>query len=235
MLRRLRATWLAGGGALLLVMSMSGVAGAAPLVTDTAQGFVDLDGNGVADSCQTLVVPDPAAAAAAFAAVDTNGDGAISVTEAAHSGWTGGKNCNHGGFVSSVAKTSADICDSTAPPAADDDAATVSTTTPTAGDCTADPAEAAPDATDATAPAVCPVAPVTPTDPAAPVDTSPNAHGKAVATVAQSDAVRGKNCNHGGAVSEAAKKDHGGGTAATAKVHGKKANHGHGKGHKTQS
>ena len=42
----------------------------------------------------------------------------------------------------------------------------------------------------------------------APVDTAPNAHGKAVSKVAQSDAVGGKNCNHGGAVSEAAKKDH---------------------------
>jgi hypothetical protein len=39
-------------------------------------------------------------------------------------------------------------------------------------------------------------------------DTAPNAHGKAVSEVAQSDAVGGKNCNHGGAVSEAAKKDH---------------------------
>ena len=40
------------------------------------------------------------------------------------------------------------------------------------------------------------------------VDTAPNAHGKAVSKVAQDkDAVGGKNCNHGGAVSEAAKKD----------------------------
>ena len=37
---------------------------------------------------------------------------------------------------------------------------------------------------------------------------SPNAHGKAVSLVAQDKtAIGGKNCNHGGAVSEAAKKD----------------------------
>ncbi|HEU4571804.1 MAG TPA: hypothetical protein VFR93_03890, partial [Candidatus Limnocylindrales bacterium] len=36
---------------------------------------------------------------------------------------------------------------------------------------------------------------------------APNAHGKAVSEVAKSDAVGGKNCNHGGAVSEAAHKD----------------------------
>ena len=33
---------------------------------------------------------------------------------------------------------------------------------------------------------------------------APNAHGKAVSEVAKSDAIGGKNCNHGGAVSEAA-------------------------------
>jgi hypothetical protein len=37
------------------------------------------------------------------------------------------------------------------------------------------------------------------------LDTSPNAHGKAVMKVAQDKtAIGGKNCNHGGAVSEAA-------------------------------
>jgi hypothetical protein len=203
MLRRLRSAWLAGGGAFLLVVSLSGIAAAAPLVTDPVQGFVDLDGNGVADSCDALVVADPVAAAAAFAAADTDGDGTISVTEAAHSGWTGGQNCNHGGYVSSVANGAAD-----------------------------DPTD-----TEAPAPAVCPVAdPVPPVDEAAPVDTAPNAHGKAVSAVAQSDAVGGKNCNHGGAVSAAARNDHGQGTsAADAKAHGKAAKgakNAHGKGHK---
>ena len=41
--------------------------------------------------------------AAALAAADLNGDGTISVSEAAQSGWTGGTNCNHGGYVSGVA------------------------------------------------------------------------------------------------------------------------------------
>jgi hypothetical protein len=39
------------------------------------------------------------------------------------------------------------------------------------------------------------------------VDEAPNAHGKSVSDVAQSGAIGGKNCNHGGAVSEAAHKD----------------------------
>ena len=102
-MRKLRSTWLAGGSALLLVVALSGLAAAAPLVADTSQGFVDLDGNGVADQCEAAVAADPIAAAAAFAVVDTDGDGTISVREAAHSGWVGGKNCNHGGYVSSVA------------------------------------------------------------------------------------------------------------------------------------
>ena len=35
----------------------------------------------------------------------------------------------------------------------------------------------------------------------------PKNHGAVVSVVAQSDAVGGKNCNHGGAVSEASHKD----------------------------
>ena len=50
---------------------------------------------------------DPVAAAAALAAADLDHDGTISVSEAARSGWTGGKNCNHGGYVSGVAHDSA--------------------------------------------------------------------------------------------------------------------------------
>ena len=105
----LRSTWLAGGSALLLVVALTGLAAAAPLVSDTSQGFVDLDGNGVADQCELAVAADPVAAAAAFAAVDTDGDGTISVREAAHSDWVGGKNSpTHGGYVSSVAGTADD-------------------------------------------------------------------------------------------------------------------------------
>ncbi len=45
--------------------------------------------------------------------------------------------------------------------------------------------------------------PETPLDP-----TAPNSHGAWVSWVAGSEAVGGKNCNHGGAVSVASKKDH---------------------------
>ncbi len=247
---KLRSTWLAGSSALLLVVALSGLAAAAPLVADTSQGFVDLDGNGVSDLCETAVAADPIAAAAAFAAVDTDGDGTISVREAAHSGWVGGKNCNHGGYVSSVANASGDTCDADTPEAAPDgdaddgsdgstpDVTTVSATVASTTDCAEDPAEDASDA-EAPAPAVCPVTEPVPPAEDAPVDVAPNAHGKAVSTVAQSDAVGGKNCNHGGAVSAAAKKDHGAGADA-ATVHGKPdklaakgAKHAHGKGHKT--
>jgi hypothetical protein len=194
MLRRLRSTWLAGGGAILLTLSMSGIALGAVLVarnidlvdepvgttegtTDTTLTFEDIDGNGVDDDCQATpagAVPD--AASAALTAADLDHDGTISVSEAAQSDWVGGKNCNHGGYVSSVAKASDDAED-------------------------AEDADAEPAACDA--PVVEPEA----VD-ESPVDTAPNAHGKAVSKVAKSDAVGGKNCNHGGAVSEAAKKDH---------------------------
>jgi hypothetical protein len=248
---RLRSTWLAGGSALLLIVALTGLAAAAPLVSDTPQGFVDLDGNGIADQCEATVAADPITAALAFAAADTDGDGTISVTEAAHSGWVGGKNCNHGGYVSSVASGD-DTCDAETP-AADEGVAdgseastpevtTISTTAASATDCAAEPAEdpaEAPSDAEAPAPAVCPVTELVPPAADAPVDTAPNAHGKAVSDVAQSDAVGGKNCNHGGVVSEAAKKDHGAGPDAAkvngkqAKSNGKNANHAHGKGHKT--
>ncbi|MEP6639374.1 MAG: hypothetical protein ABJC39_08495, partial [Chloroflexota bacterium] len=109
---------------MLLVLSITGVAAAANLVTDTttdatvptqpAAGgttFTDVNGDGIADTCQAPVVADAAAVTAAMAAVDTNADGTISVDEAAHSGWTGGANCNHGGYVSGVAGTSTGECD----------------------------------------------------------------------------------------------------------------------------
>jgi len=58
------------------------------------------------------------------------------------------------------------------------------------------------------------------------VDEAPNAHGKAVSKVAQdTDAVGGKNCNHGGAVSKVAKekgdKEHGKPDADRKEKHGK--------------
>jgi hypothetical protein len=169
--------------------------------TDTTKTFEDIDGNGIDDDCQDLAgVAGPIAAAAALAAADLDHDGTISVSEAAQSGWTGGTNCNHGGYVSGVAHATGDEGDE--------------------GD----------DGTDGAAPikAECPATQPAPV-PAAdePVDTSPNAHGKAVSKVAESDAVGGKNCNHGGAVSAAAKKDHSGPhDKAATKAHGKGKSHG---------
>ena len=115
MMRKLRSRSLAGAGAVLLVLSMTGLAAAATLVDDTTPAtlstFEDVNGNGIDDDCETAVTADAAAVTAAMAAVDVNADGVISVTEAAHSGWVGGKNCNHGGYVSWVAHDSADECD----------------------------------------------------------------------------------------------------------------------------
>jgi hypothetical protein len=179
MISRLRSTWLAGSGALLLAVSISGVVAGAtvltafqaptPAVVDTIATFEDLDGNNVDDDCQEAVEPNPTAEASAAAAVDLNGDGTISVSEAAQSDRTGGVNCNHGGYVSGVA-------------GADEDAE---------------------DSEDAEEPAE------EPAEESAPEDLLANAHGKAVSAVAQDPAaIGGKNCNHGGAVSEVAKKDH---------------------------
>jgi hypothetical protein len=262
MLHRSRPAWLAAGGALLLILSMSGIAAAATIVSDTTSGtqdttlpagdnapsvtFVDLNGNGIDDTCETAVTPDGIAATAALTAADLDGDGAISVSEAAQSGWVGGTECNHGGYVSSVAKTSTDGCDQAgdsgdttesadessgdaADGAAEDsgdqatDTSTITTSTTTT--------TCAPTSTD-TAPTVCPVvAPAAPTDGAAPVvDPASNAHGVAVSTVAQSDAVGGKNCDHGGAVSEAAKAAHGAKPDQAAKHAAHLAKH-HGQGH----
>lgn len=275
MVTRLRSTWLAGGGAILLVLSLSGIVAAATLVgdgggsavlpadppsgaTDTTKTFEDIDGNGIDDDCQDpAAAVNPVAAAAALAAADLNHDGTISVSEAAQSGWTGGTNCNHGGYVSGVAHGSGDECAAggTTPTTTTDEANEAEGDTPDkpksgdgeSGDAVnastggtndasetdattcdpADPADPAETSTD-NPPAVCPVVVAPPAaGDQAPADTSPNAHGKAVSKVAMSDAVGGKNCNHGGAVSAAAKKDHSG-------PHGQSAakTHGKGKGHK---
>jgi hypothetical protein len=191
---RLRSSWLASAGAVVLVLLFAGLAAgrvvltedapAVPEVTtpDTTASFEDLNGNGIDDVCEEAgtVVPDPTAAASAETAVDENADGVISVPEAAHSDRTGGANCNHGGYVSWVAEGSSD-------------ATTEEAAAPTT-ECV-------------------PVAPPE-RDPA--LDEQKNGHGKWVSTVAQSEATGGKNCNHGGAVSEAAKKDHAAEAAARA-------------------
>lgn len=192
---RLRSTPVAIAISLLLVLLIAGLAaantilfnptlvnktvGTTPLTTTplTTGAFVDVNGNGIADSCEQNVVADPAKAAAEAAAVDTNHDGTISVPEAAHSDRIGGKNCNHGGYVSSVANGS-DAADESTPET--DDAQGNDQTT------------------------CVPVAPPA-RDPA--LDGQKNGHGMWMSTVAQSDAIGGKNCNHGGAVSDAAKAD----------------------------
>jgi hypothetical protein len=109
MLKR-RSRWLAGAAGLFLVLSMSGVAmavtppDAVPDV-DTTATFEDVDGNGIDDDCQAEVaVAAPDAVTAEQATVDTDADGVISTTEAAHSARIGGKNCNHGGYVSWIAQ-----------------------------------------------------------------------------------------------------------------------------------
>jgi len=106
-----RSRWLAVSGAMLLTLSLSGmVVGAEPVVTDpvvavdTTATFEDLNGDGIDDDCTVAVeVLDQAAVDAEVATVDTNADGVISTSEAAHSPRIGGKNCNHGGYVSWIA------------------------------------------------------------------------------------------------------------------------------------
>lgn len=210
MTQRLRSRWLAGAGAVLLVLSMSGMVAAAEDGSTTEStdpvtpAFVDANGNGINDACETEpVVAAPDVALAAWTLADANADGLISVPEAAHTTWTGGLNCNHGGYVSGVANGTDETEDSES---ADADA-------PTA-ECP--PAEDAP-----VVEAPADEAPVVEVEPA------PNAHGVAVSAVAGSPAVGGKNCNHGGAVSEAAHAAKGAHGNATHDSHGK----GHGKGH----
>lgn len=274
MLVRLRSMALAWGGAMVLIMSATGLVAASSLAgdsapasdtsvttTDTPATFTDTNGDGIDDTCQDAVVADQAAADAAVKAADTNGDGNISVSEAAQTDWIGGANCNHGGYVSSVANASGGDCSAGTPDNSTDtpDGSTETPNSSETGDQGKDANEAANEALQAPGadtgdcstggaapttqqtdtPTVCqpttPTAPTAPTvDGQAPTDTAPNAHGKAVSTVAQDQtAVGGKNCNHGGAVSEAAHqgKDHGSGpdTNATKQPKGKGHRWGHGK------
>ena len=110
MLKR-RSAWLGGTGALVLVLSLSGMVAAVtppdaqPDAVDTTATFEDVDGNAIDDDCQEVVgEADPDAVAAELLTVDVNADGIISTTEAAHSARIGGKNCNHGGYVSWIAQ-----------------------------------------------------------------------------------------------------------------------------------
>ena len=215
----MRSKWLAGTGAVLLALSMTGLAAAATVVDDTAPAtlatFEDLNGNGIDDDCETAVTADAAAVSLAMAAVDANADGVISTTEAAHSEWVGGTNCNHGGYVSTVAHSTSDTCDEGDAPEAtteqtkdesegsdtDSDQAVIETSTvtaPVAADCSeeAPAADEASPADDA-ARAACEAALAAGTPVVLPVMTH--------VELAQSDVIGGKNCNHGGAVSDANK------------------------------
>jgi hypothetical protein len=225
---------------MLLVLTMSGLAAAATLVDDTTPStlatFEDLNGNGIDDDCETGVTAAPDAVAAAMAAVDADADGVISVTEAAHSEWVGGTNCNHGGYVSTVAQASDECDEAEAPEGTTEDAdegsegsapaaIEVSTDTPTAAaDCAADASDGTESETSDAAKAACEAGVlVDPTVLAAMTHVE----------VAQSALVGGKNCNHGGLVSESAKAQQAEKQAARearqaareANVHGKAGKH----------
>jgi hypothetical protein len=222
MFNRLRSGALAGGGALLLILSISGMAMGASLTSDSGPvdtSFVDVDGDGVADHCQTeAAAENTEAAQAAFDAADLNDDGEISVSEAAQSGWTGGVNCNHGGYVSEVSQA-ADSCeagDTEEPEATEtgtEEGTEAGTEEGTEGteeaapeegtaDCQAEDAEET-EATEegAADEETCEAVEAPVLDPA--TDTSEWNHGDWVTWVSKSEATGGKNCNHGGAVSEA--------------------------------
>jgi hypothetical protein len=222
------STWLAGGGAVLLVLSISGLAAAATIAkvgedptvdpVTTTHGFVDVNDDGIQDTCQTDVVVNAEIGAGAAALADLNHDGQISVSEAAQSWFIGGSNCNHGGYVSGVAHA----CGDTVPvvpvvPVVAVSSPLTAGTTSTAS-CASDGSDETADAAaDTTTPTVCvpPIAPATPT--VVPVVvTLPNDQGKTVSAVAHSTATGGKNCNHGGAVSEAAHQAHAARDAARA-------------------
>lgn len=239
MFTRLRTTWLAGSGALLMVLGLSGAvlgatvltaaAGPTPeeetdpiVVVDTSLTFEDADGDGVDDDCDEDVVADPVAEASAAAAVDTDGDGEVSVSEAARSDRTGGKNCNHGGYVSQVAHDQCDggttdevdaedpaptgepapaIVEVVLEPNEDGDEDEATEEAEEAGDCEA--TEEAESESEEAETEACEAVAAPTFDPA--VFSGPGAFGAYVSSVARSDATGGKNCNHGGAVSEAVK------------------------------
>jgi hypothetical protein len=233
----MRSKWLAGTGAVLLALSVTGLAAAATVVDDTAPAtlatFEDLNGNGIDDDCETAVVANADATTAAVTVVDANADGVISTTEAAHSDWVGGTNCNHGGYVSTIAGSTPDACDAADTPEATTEETTDESqgTAPVAADCSEDAPEADEStAADDAARAACEAALAAGT----PIVLAPMTHVQ----LAQSDVIGGKNCNHGGAVSDANKAAKAAKDAAklaareakvaahAAKSHGKHGKHG---------
>ena len=223
---RLTPIWVLLATLIIVGFAAGHVAGPATQApSGMVAAYVDVNGNGVDDTCETdEVVADPDAVTASDAAVDLDGDGTISVSEAAQSDRIGGPNCNHGGYVSWVAHGS---CPDPTPtpeapelvtgPAPEDATTEATTETSTCDAAVEEPTEEAPTdeaATEATTDTTCVEVPPPDRDPA--LDEQKNGHGKWVSTVAQSGAIGGKNCNHGGAVSEAAKKDHEAAAAARA-------------------
>jgi hypothetical protein len=195
--------WVLVAALLVAVFAASQLAQTTIAPTGMVAAFVDVNGNDIDDTCEDpeTVVRDEAAAAEAEAAIDLDGDGTISVSEAAQSDRIGGTNCNHGGYVSWVAQGSCPDPVSEPAPALVTGPAVGAVVATTCEDETTTPEE------EAAAPAADCVEVAPPErDPA--LDEQKNGHGKWVSSVAQSDAKGGKNCNHGGAVSEAAKKDH---------------------------
>ena len=209
---RLAPIWVLLVTLLIIAFAAGRMAQTTEMPSGMVAAFVDLNGNDIDDACETEpIVEDAAAADAAEQAVDLDGDGAISVSEAAQSDRIGGTGCNHGGYVSWVAQGScADPTTTPEEPAlvtGPEPGITTDETTTAASTCEEPIDEptteaAAEQATDGTCDEVAPPE----RDPA--LDEQKNGHGKWVSSVAQSDATGGKNCNHGGAVSEAAKKDH---------------------------
>jgi hypothetical protein len=216
------ATWVA---LLLVLVAFAASQARLPQAPPTGMvaAFVDVNGNDIDDSCEDPATveaeADPDAEQAAAEAVDLDGDGTISVSEAAQSDRIGGKNCNHGGYVSTVAHgtddcdeaetpevpeatTDEDEADDGSPEDSDHAAIETSPGTAVAGDCAedepeADETEEADDAAKDAARAACEAAQAAGT----PLVLAPMTHVE----LAQSDVVGGKNCNHGGAVSEANK------------------------------
>lgn len=206
MYRSIRPTWVTAAWVALLLVLVAFAASQARLSpappTGMVAAFVDINGNDIDDSCEDpeTVQPDETKAAEAEAAVDLDGDGTISVSEAAQSDRIGGENCNHGGYVSWVAHGSCpDPVAEPAPALVTGPAVDAGVAAATCEEGTSTPEEAAAPAAD------CVEIPPPERDPA--LDEQKNGHGKWVSSVAQSEAKGGKNCNHGGAVSEAAKKD----------------------------
>jgi hypothetical protein len=187
-----RSTWLAAAGALTLALVMSGL----------ALGRVDLKSN----TAPTTTVTEVAAVDATATFADLDGDGIDDVCEeagtvvadpvAAEAALTAADLDGDGILsVSEAARSSwtgGENCNHggyvswVAQGSPEPTAQTTTQTTAQTTECV-------------------PVAPPV-RDPA--LDTQKNGHGKWVSTVAQSEATGGKNCNHGGAGSQAAKKDH---------------------------